>query len=262
MLAAVHQQIMNARDGQANLHAVGSQLRHRPQPHVLVLQRHQRHFHTCHAPQQRPPNSAGQHNGFSVDAALISDDGAHFGAAYFDCGNGGLAVEAGCPVQAGCRCHGCARHHCVAYARARVKQAAMQFAGVQQRIARLALARIEQVRLQPEGLGPTGAALQFLPALCRAGHLQPADQRRALLLLKLQLRIQRHTVARKLRQHARAADAAQPAGRMAGGSAGVKQGALVQHHNIAPAAQRQMVGHAAAGNAGSDNHDACLGLHQ
>ena len=113
---------------------------------------------------------------------------------------------------------------------------------------------VEQPRLEAEAARPRPAAVELGPALVGRGDLDAAHRVEGAErgeLLDRPLRQARHRARRVVLED-------QP-GRVRGRAAGLEQRALVDDHDLLPAALGQVVGHAGAGDAGPD-HDHAGGL--
>ena len=120
------------------------------------------------------------------------------------------------------------------------------------------LAGTYDVGLDAPAHGEPGLALEVFQTLRRPGHFQAADRIGAPLAVEFHALPEFDSITRETRHGLGGIDLEDQAGRVGGGPACLEKRPLVQDHDVAPAEFREVIGHAATGDASADDYRSCL----
>ena len=251
-LPEVRRGILVPQDRQGNLLPGAGQFRHGGGDGVEVLHRRQRDFHPGEAADPGTPDAGRGHYQVRADGPVSSLHRCNAAIAHAKAGDRDAAVERRAVARRLTR-HGLRRpgRRCLDV-RGNVERA--QDAVGQHREQASRLGRAKQVGLHAPTQAVAGLAFQVGEPLRRPRRLKAAHRPGAGLAIELHLRPQPYRVPGEGGHGLRRIDLKHEARRMAGRAARFEQRTLLDDDDVPPAQLRQVVGHAAAGNARADNH--------
>jgi hypothetical protein len=260
VLADVERAVLVADQRVDDLARLALQLGQRLGLGVDVLHRLDRDRHAGHGPDQRAPDPRRAEHHLAADPAAARRDRSDPAVPHLDAADLGIADENHALVF-GERGHGGARLDRPGDAVVRGVEGAEHPGRVEQRRELLGPGRRDQLAVDAEGAREPDLAVQVVPALGGIRELQAADRMEAGLALPFERPQELDRGRGEARQGARGQGREHAARGMGGRAAGAGQGARVQDDDVRPAESRQMIGGAAAGDAGTDDHQLCAVLH-
>ena len=238
-----------AQHGLHDLSRLTRKLGERRGPRELMLHRHERHTHANHAPDVRPPHPGAANDQLRLDASLVRLHGPDPAVLDLDAGYLGLAVELRAAL-GGQPSHRLARPDALGYAVGRDEEAAQDPVRVKQRYLLRALIGGDKVRLQTPRGGEAVPALEVSQPLGGLRNLYAADLVATRLAVHLEFHVAPDTVLGQVGHHLGRVGLEHEPGSVGGGPASLEERPLIQDHHIPPSEPAQMLGHAAADDAG------------